>query len=343
MRWVTLAAGLAVLAAAALALFLAGDPLMAWASTQQKALQQDLALALSEIRRGDPTAIATLIGACALYGVVHAVGPGHGKLLVGGAAIASQRTARRMAGLGLIASLAQGVMAVIVVYGGLGLLSLASRSVIQFSETWLTAASYGAIALVGLWLAWRGGRLAWRLSEPLRAASAASASPALASAGAAFAASGSSHGHSHSHSHAAGHACDAGCKHLPTAEEVDRVDTWRDAVALILSIGMRPCSGALIVLALAWRYELYGVGVAAALAMALGTGAFVAGVAVLAVSLRDIGPTRAPGALGQWSMAATMVAVGMVITAMSLSLAANALDRGPATHPFARSAASTNL
>lgn len=327
----TLLGGLAVMALAAAVLVLAGDPLMAWAASQQRALQQDLALALSEIRRGDAMAIATLLGACGLYGVVHAVGPGHGKLLISGAAVASRRTARRMAGLGLLASLAQGVTAVVVVYGGLGLLSVASRSVIQFSESWLTAASYGAIALVGLWLAWRGLRLSWRLAAPLQGARVAA--PIIAPSAVAVA------GHDHSH----GSACHAGCKHLPTADEVNRLDTWRDAVALIVSIGMRPCSGALIVLALAWRYELHAVGIAAAMTMALGTGVLVAAVAVMAVGLRNVGPSRASGAAGLWSAAATMVIVGVAITAISLSLVAAALDRGAARHPLAQGEVSGRL
>lgn len=337
MRRLILLGGLAVLALAAVALIYASDPLLVWAVEQQRAIQQDLASALSDIRRGETAAIATLLGACITYGAVHAIGPGHGKLLIGGAAIASRRTARRMAALGLAASLAQGLTAVVVVYGGLGLISVASRSMIEFSETRLTAASYGAIALVGLWLLFRGARLSWRLAEPLLSETAVSGggAPALATTSAHH----DHHHHHHDHHSHAGHGCDAGCKHLPTVEEVDRLDTWRDALALIVSIGIRPCSGALIVLALAWRYDLVGVGVAAAFAMALGTGIFVAIVAVLAVSLRDVSPMRAPGVVGLWSSAVTLVVVGFAVTVFSVTLAVSALERGPAPHPFANSRA----
>ena len=324
MWWLKLLSGIAILALAAATLFLAGEPLMAWAASQQRALQQELAVALSAIRRGDTVAITALLAACVLYGVVHAIGPGHGKLLIGGAAVASQRTARRMAGLGLFASLAQGITAIVVVYGGFGLLSVASRSVIQFSETWLTAASYGAIALVGLWLVWRGLSLSLRLLMTLRPVNETSAITVAAGAT------------TGPHHHHAGHRCGAGCKHLPTVDEIDQLDSWRDALALIVSIGLRPCSGALIVLALSWRYDLYAVGIAASLAMALGTGVLVACVAILATGLRKVGPNHAPGAAGIWSAAITMLVIGVTVTAISLSLVLATLNQDTARHPLAQ-------
>ncbi len=308
----------ALLAALILVVAALSDPLTAWASAQQRSLQSELAGALSAVRSGDVVAVATTIGVCALYGVVHAVGPGHGKLLIGGAALASQRTAARMARLGLAASLAQGVTAILLVYGGLGLFSVASRSLIGLSETWLTAASYLAIAGVGGWMLWRGARLVRRLTR----------SPT------ATASRGDRHHHHRDHDHEHGDACHAGCRHAPTAREVDGVESWRDAMVLIASIGIRPCSGAMIVLALSWRFETYAVGAASTFAMALGTGLVVATVALTAVRLRDAGGLGGAGPVGLWSAAAALLCVGALIIAISLSLAASAVSESGRSHPL---------
>lgn len=330
MRRLRLLLALGALAAVAAAILLAGDPVIAWASARQRLIQNDLAEALLAVRRGDGAAMAAMIGVCASYGVIHAIGPGHGKMVISGAAFASRRTARRMAALGLLSSLAQGLTAIALVYGGLGLFALASRSLIRFSETWLTAASYGAIALVGLWLLWRGGRLVLRLTRAASETAPGAARDAGVS-GQHSAADG--HGDHDPHRHT--DACAAGCRHLPDADAVERVGSWREALALVLSIGLRPCSGALVVLALSWRYELYLVGALSAVTMALGTGAVVAAIALMAVRLRDAGPLREPGAVGLWSLATAQLAIGAAIMIVSLALAASALQQESRSHPLA--------
>lgn len=284
-----------------------GDPVVAWASAQQKALQGELASALMAVRSGDALAVATVVGVCALYGVVHAIGPGHGKMLIGGAALTSRRTALRMAGLGFAASLAQGFMAILIVYGGLGLFSFATRSVIGLSEGWLTAASYLAIAAIGAWILWRGARLALKLAQPTPAHHA------------------TSHG-----------GCASGCRHAPTVQEAEQADTWTNALALIASIGVRPCSGALIVLALSWRFDTIAVGAASVVAMAIGTGLVVAAVALAAVRLREAGRFTETGDVGLWGLAAVQLGVGAAIMLVSGVLAAAALDQADRTHPLMR-------
>ncbi len=325
---------LLALVAILLTVLLLSEPVAGWAISQQRSIQQSLATALTAVRRGDQAATTSLIAACMLYGVVHAIGPGHGKILIGGVALASRKTALRMAALGLSASVVQGLTAIALVYGGLGLFGLASRSLIQFSETWLTAASYGAVALVGLWLFWRGGRLALShvavdnkrtADAPKNESRGHPAHGPIESAG--------SHG-LRSHNEAHGGACMAGCKHLPTAEEVSRVETLRDSIALVLSIGLRPCSGALIVLALAWRYGLYAVGAASALGMAIGTGVVVATIALTAAKLRESGVVREPGRAGLLSLAAVQITVGVLIMTLSVYLAAATLNQEVRTRPF---------
>jgi nickel/cobalt exporter len=60
------------------------------------------------------------------------------------------------------------------------------------------------------------------------------------------------------------------------------------AAAAILSVGIRPCSGALIVLVFALSQGIFWAGVASTFVMALGTAITVAVLAALAVGAKDI-------------------------------------------------------
>ncbi len=290
---------LVVLAAAAVLIAIVAhwNDIVIWAQAEQRAMQSQLARSIHAVRSGDQFAIATLIGACLIYGLLHAVGPGHGKFLIGGAAVASQRTAWRMATIGFASSLMQAVSAIALAYGGLGLASATGRAIIGSAQDLLIPLSFAAMALVGVWIIVRGLRLVLRQSSAHEQAQTAG-------------------GHAHHRAHAspdsgsdthANHAhaehCAAGCKHMPTVDEAEKIESWRDVAALVLSIGVRPCSGALIVLIISWHFGLYVVGALATFAMAIGTGLIVGLVALFATTVRDSGLLRLSADGGAISMA----------------------------------------
>ena len=262
------AALLAGLLALACWLWLMGgmDGLTAWAAEGQREAQNAMARALRAIRAGEPGAVALLLGLCFTYGVFHAAGPGHGKILIGGYGVSQRVTALRLSALALAASLAQTASAVLLV--GLGVLAFnwSREHMVGLAEDWLAPASYAAIGLVGLWLALRGLRHLWQ---------------ALAPAGRADHAHG---GHSHHHD-AAGH-CACGHRHGPSAEEAARLRSLREAVVLIATIAARPCTGAIFLLILTWRMDILGAGIAGAVAMGVGVASVTIAVALAAVVLR---------------------------------------------------------
>ena len=55
----------------------------------------------------------------------------------------------------------------------------------------------------------------------------------------------------------------------------------------MIAVGLRPCSGAIIVLVFALAQGLFWIGVASTFAMGLGTAITVAGIATLAVGARS--------------------------------------------------------
>lgn len=311
---VTLA--LAAALALAVAWALGGlDGLAAQAAEAQRAAQAAMAGALRRLRAGDPGALALLLGVCFAYGVAHAAGPGHGKVLVAGYGAGSGVTLGRLAAIALAASLAQATTAVALVYAGIGLLDLTRERLTGLAEGALETAGTVAIGLIGLWLGLRGLRGLARLL-PLPVAPL----PALAGRGPATARRPGAAGH--------GHAPDAACaacghRHAPTPDEIARATGWREALALIGSIAVRPCTGALFLLILTWRMGLDAAGIAGAYAMGLGVAAVTVAVAALAVLARD-GALMSAARLGRARALAPALelAAGTTVALVALTLLA---------------------
>jgi nickel/cobalt exporter len=96
------------------------------------------------------------------------------------------------------------------------------------------------------------------------------------------------HDHAH-HDHAAGEVCDTcGHSHAPDPALLsgDRFD-WRTAWSAVAAVGIRPCSGALIVLSFALLNGLWLGGLLSVLAMSLGTAITVSALATLAVTAKN--------------------------------------------------------
>lgn len=255
-RLLSLAALLILLAAALLWWGGWVDRLSYWAADQQRDFQNGIARALRQVRAGEAGAVAALIGVSFAYGLAHAAGPGHGKVLIGGYGMARQVPMVRLALIALAASLGQAVTAVLLVYSGIFLLDLGRTALVGITEDWMAPVSYGAIALIGLWLALRGLR---RLRHR-------------------------PHDHAHEGSEEVCSSC--GHTHGPTLEEVQQAGGLRDALVLIAGIAIRPCTGALFVLIITWQMGIPLTGIASAFAMALGTALITIFVGLGAAGLR---------------------------------------------------------
>ncbi|MCP5366572.1 MAG: nickel/cobalt transporter [Hyphomicrobiales bacterium] len=229
---------------------------------QQRDLQRDLAAAVRGLRRADSWAAAwTLVVVSFLYGVFHAAGPGHGKAVISTYILTQGADLRRGLGLTWASSMVQGLTAVILVLGLVSLLGWSRRDAGGAVGT-LETASFALVALAGLWLAGRGGLRLWR----------GRMAPHGHEHG---------HGHDHAHGHAQGDHC--GHDHGPTLEQMRRAGSLRAAVPIVLSIGLRPCSGAFLVLLIAESMHQRLAGLAAVLAMSAGTASTIS---VLAAGVR---------------------------------------------------------
>ncbi len=234
------------------------DHLAAWAAGEQREFQNQIARALRGSRAEQPEAVATLLTVCFAYGFFHAIGPGHGKVLIGGYGLGRRVAFWRLSAISVLSSLGQAVTAVVLVYAGVLVFQMSRESLVGTTEQVMAPISYGAIAAIGLWLVFRAIR-----SFARRHKSHASHQHDHQH---------HAHDHHHDHHHHEHEVCsDCGHRHGPTAEEVAQVGSLREALILIAGIAARPCTGALFVLILTWQMGIAMVGIAGAFAMALGT------------------------------------------------------------------------
>lgn len=87
---------------------------------------------------------------------------------------------------------------------------------------------------------------------------------------------------------------------MPDPKDLQGVWSWRKALPLALSVGIRPCTGALLLLIFAMSQGMWWAGVLGTLAMALGTALTVSVLATLAVSSRDLA-VRLSGEGSSWA------------------------------------------
>ena len=257
--------------------------LYAWLTAWQSDINKRLAAAVREIRTGNPVTATLVLAALSFaYGVLHAAGPGHGKAVISSYVLANERTVRRGIALSFLAALIQGLSALIVVCV-LVLALKATGLTMKATEAWLETASWALVAVVGAWLLWRQLRGFWA-----RPAHAHGHHHHDGHAHVHHEHGHHHHGHAHhGHDHAHDHAC-CDHAHIPDPKQLEGAWSWRKALPIALAVGVRPCTGAILVLVFAIGQGLLWAGVFATFAMALGTAITVSALAALAVGSREL-------------------------------------------------------
>jgi nickel/cobalt exporter len=216
-----------------------------------------------------------LAGLSLAYGVFHAAGPGHGKAVIASYMFANERALRRGLAIALGAAFLQGSSAVAIV----GISAIIVRATAQHmtaAVNLVEIASYAGVAALGAVLVYvkcAALIFAWRAAP----AAAAAPQPALSSA---FAADDCCADHAHG----------PGCSHMhaPDPRTLGAGFSWRTALLTMLAAGLRPCSGAILVLVFALAQGIFPAGVYAVAAMSLGTALTTASLASAAVLVKNV-------------------------------------------------------
>jgi ABC-type nickel/cobalt efflux system permease component RcnA len=264
--------------------------LIGWLLAKQSEFYREMS---STIRaaKSDGSAVWTLLAISFAYGIFHAAGPGHGKAVISSYLVANQETARRGIALSFVSATLQSLVAVLIVAIGAWLLNITARTMCG-AEKVVAIASYALIAAFGARLVRTKGASfirALRIQPAAPALALASASASHGHGGHDHADHGHGH-HGHDHTHAHNHVHDEHCGHShgPLPSELAGPGGWQRGLGAIFAVGLRPCSGAILVLVFALAQGLFWAGIAATFVMGLGTAITVASIAVLAVSARGV-------------------------------------------------------
>jgi nickel/cobalt exporter len=254
-RWylVPLGLTLAIVLVWALGAFVfvgAWDQLLNAIVAAQRELQQDLSAATRTAAEHGFTAASTLIGLSFVYGVLHAAGPGHGKFVISTYLLSQESAVPRSLMLSTLSALMQGVTAIVIIEVVVAILGIGLRQATGLSNQ-LEITSYALVILIGLILAAVTLRRFMRRGQD--------------------------------NADACGHC---GHVHAVEAPHGARKSSVAELAAIIFSVGLRPCTGAILVLVLANAMGLRFTAWAAVLAMSVGTAITVSALALMAVYAR---------------------------------------------------------
>lgn len=276
------------LAAGALTLWQYWPQILLQSAIWQKGLHQQMTQLLQQVKTAPGQAGGLLVLFSLAYGVLHALGPGHGKVVITTFLATHPARLNITLRLTLLASLLQGSVAIVLVTLMLVVLQTFSRQ-LHLSSYWLEKGSYLLVIGLGVWIGVRALKTLLRQLRPrspitIRALRAA---------------------HQH-HAH-----CGCSHAHLPDAQQVAEAVSVKTQLLLVASMGLRPCSGAIMMLLFSRVIGVYLWGVLSAVVMALGTALTISAIGLLVQRARTLAQR-----LGDESRTASTAALAMPLLAL---------------------------
>lgn len=295
-----------------------------------------------------------LLGLSFGYGVFHALGPGHGKAVLAAYVLANRETVKNGAFLALLSAFLQAFVAIGLVGIAAGLLNVSGLALTR-ATWWLEIASYAMMVALGAWLVFRQMvRPVWRwLRQRLDSAPVVSGQSAATQHDHHNHHNHHNHHDHHHHGHGHGdhsahaqsratafatsshthetHQHDEHCGHLHAPDPALLAGrlTWSKASSAILAVGLRPCTGAIFVLVFSLAQGFFLAGVAAALAMGLGTGLTVAALTTASLWLNHATVNVVGGQqriVGRWLLLVVQGGASVALLTLGILLFGAALN-----------------
>ncbi len=215
------------------------------------------------------------------YGLLHSLGPGHGKVIVTTYLATHPSKVKNSLAITVIASLMQALVAISLVSLLVFVFNYSMREVNAKAELVI---SFSFICLVVL-----GGYIIYRAAKQLITINKKSSAPKISFTKFSAATSKPIVGLNRkptTENH--GSNCGCGHQHFADAKTINNASTLREYAALIFSIGIRPCTGAIMVLLFANMLDMYWLGMVSAVVMAIGTAFTISVIALLTVTGKKI-------------------------------------------------------
>ena len=259
----------------------------------QRRIQQTLSGSLRDIKAGSGSlALWTLATVCFGYGVVHTLGPGHGKAVVVAYFLDSSRPRGWIEGIFAGAWIAfTHTLAALLLVGALKLLGTVGLLGALREVRNVEMVSYLLILAIGIWRLWAG--ITGRVHEH-------------------------HHGDDHEHGHAQDHDHHDDHHHHDTGQRT--LAGW----LLLTAAGIAPCAGALVVILLAIALDIIWAGVVGVIAIALGMAITLSAIGLASmVAHRLIIADGRSQEIGRF----TAIAASLIVIATAGTLLLGSLER----------------
>ena len=214
----------------------------------QRVIYDELSTLLYQAKEDHAVASVYLLGLSFLYGVLHSVGPGHGKMIVTTFLATHPSKAKHALILTILSAFMQALVAIILV-SILVLLFNNSMRDVNAKAAELISISFLTMAGLGAFIIFRAAKKLWDHIRDKKA---------------------------HQHNHFA------------SAGEINKATTWQAYLGMIVSIGIRPCTGAIMVLLFSNMIGIYWLGIISAIIMAIGTAITTSTIALLTISGKKV-------------------------------------------------------
>lgn len=254
-----------------------------WCLATQITLHRYLVMYLLQLNNHEYSGGLRLLTGAFFYGVLHAIGPGHGKFIVTTYLSTNKESLFAARAVPFIGSLMQGVSAILFVFILVVGFNLASGD-LSTSRWYVEKISAVMIGFFGVFVIYqackhlRPRRMFISSLKPL---------------------------------HAHDERC--GCGHHGVGASLAQAD-WKTRLGVVLAIGARPCSGAIMILMFANTLGIVSWGIAAVMTMALGTALSILGLSLAVRYARErtvafFGDSAGNG----WIMPAVKIAGGVML------------------------------
>ena len=243
-----------------------------WARDKQQVFSGTMRSALNTLKTDASTTAAwTLLSFGLAYGIFHAAGPGHGKVVISSWLLATENDLKRGLLVAFLSSMFQALTAIILV-SGLFLIVASVGSVVRDVVGYMEQASYAMITALGLYLIYTASKGWFKKRVAVAQTTSTPFNFEIVNTHADV---------SHVHDEHCGH------NHAPEPKDLRGDWSLKKALSLSFAIGLRPCTGAIAVLLAANTIGLYWAGIASTLAMGFGVFITVSVIATITVYGKD--------------------------------------------------------